>query len=82
MTERIFTTAERKKFEEQAHRRGFQTLRDYVQTLIQQDAERHGEADDELLDPVEGFKQGWADAMEGRMMSHEEFVRRMTEDAD
>jgi hypothetical protein len=37
--------------------------------------------DAELIDPVESFKQGWADAMEGRVMSREEFRRRMREDA-
>ena len=80
MTERIFTPNERKKFEAQARQRGFDTLRDYVQTLLKQDAEQLGE-DNALLDPVEGFKQGWADAMEGRTISREEFRRRMSKDA-
>ena len=38
-------------------------------------------SDDDLIDPAESFKQGWADAHEGRTMSREEFRRRMSEDA-
>jgi hypothetical protein len=38
--------------------------------------------DDELGDPVESFKRGWDDAMNGRTMSREEFRRRMLEDGD
>ncbi|HVU12729.1 MAG TPA: hypothetical protein VHD90_15730 [Phototrophicaceae bacterium] len=37
--------------------------------------------DDQLIDPIEGFKQGWADAMEGRTLSREEFRRRMSSNA-
>lgn len=38
--------------------------------------------DAELDDPVESFRQGWDDAMNGRVMSYEEFERRMRDDAD
>ncbi|MCC6803461.1 MAG: hypothetical protein IT319_11305 [Anaerolineae bacterium] len=87
MAERIFTADEREEYEVQARRRGFQNLRDYLQMLIRQDAELHREppdidADDELDDPVESFKRGWDDAMNGRVMSREEFRRRMQRDAD
>lgn len=44
--------------------------------------ERGDEANDELGDPFENFKQGWDDAMNGRTMSFEEFERRMMEDAN
>lgn len=84
MADRIFTADERQKFEAQAHRRGFKTLRDYLQSLLRQDAEQHGEAAEVEADddPVESFKRGWDDAMNGRTMSYEEFERRMREDAD
>ncbi len=36
--------------------------------------------EEEEISPEESFKQGWADAMEGRTMSREEFRRRMSED--
>jgi hypothetical protein len=84
-SERIFTEDEQQEFEALAQRRGFSSLRGYMRALIKQDAEQHGEAveiDDDLIDPVEGFMEGWADAREGRVISHEEFVRRMNEDAD
>ena len=85
--ERIFTREEQKALEALAHRRGFKSLRDYMQTLIRQDVEQHGEhltvdEDDDLGDPAESFKRGWDDAMNGRTMSREEFRRRMSEDAD
>jgi hypothetical protein len=87
MEEEIFTPDERKQFEALAHQWGFKSLREYVLTYIRQDIQQHGEsvevnADDELDDPIESIKQGWADVREGRVMSHEEFVRRMNEDAD
>lgn len=86
MAENIFTPEERKAYEELAQKRGFNTLRDYMQALIELDAEQHGETadveDDNLDDPVESFRRGWADAMEGRTMSLEEFRRAMEEDDD
>ncbi len=69
MADKLFTPDEQKQFEELARRRGFASLRRYVQTLIQQDAEQHGESvaieADELPDPVESFRTGWAQAMRG-----------------
>ena len=40
------------------------------------------EIEEDDTDPVEGFRQGWADVMEGRTMSWEEMERRLNEDAD
>jgi hypothetical protein len=82
MTEKIFTKDERKAFEKLAQRRGFKSLRKYVQTLIQQDAEQHGEAvdidmDDALDDPVESFRQGWAQAMRGEGTTFEELKQSL-----
>ena len=36
----------------------------------------------DLNDPLESFKRGWDDAMNGRVMSFEDFERRMNEDVD
>ncbi|MEP7292737.1 MAG: hypothetical protein ABI835_13225 [Chloroflexota bacterium] len=82
MTEQIFNAEEGKQLETLAQRRGFKTARDFMQALLKQDAEQHGEAaviesDDELGDPFESFKRGWDDAMNGRVMTYEEFERRM-----
>jgi hypothetical protein len=87
MTEKLFTADERKQLEALAQRRGFKTARDFMRALLKQDAEQHGEADvidaeDELDNPFESFKRGWDDAMNGRVMSYEEFERRMQDDAD
>lgn len=46
------------------------------------DADIDIEIEKDDSDPVESFRQGWADTMEGRVMSWEEFERRMREDAD
>lgn len=81
MTERIFTRDERKAFEELARRRGFNTAREFMHDLLKRDAEQHGETNNDLDDPFESFKRGWDDAMNGRVMSREEFRRRMREDA-
>jgi hypothetical protein len=83
MAENIFTPEERKAYEELAQRRGFNTLRDYMHSLIELDAVQHGETaaveDDALGDPAESFRRAWADAMEGRTMTLEEFRRAMEE---
>ncbi len=80
------TTEEHKRLEELARRRGFNTPDDYVRALVELDAEQHGEAApfeaDESDDPFESFKRGWDDAMNGHVMSREEFRRRMSEDVD
>ena len=85
MAEKIFTPDERKYFEALAHRRGFKSLRKYVHTLIEQDMEQHGESveaetDDELDDPIESFRQGWAQAMRGEGITFEELKRSLEED--
>jgi len=71
MPERIFTASERKAVEAQAHRRGFETLRDYMRTLIETDAAEHGEPPPlkrthaELRD---GIKQGLREALRGEQV--------------
>ncbi len=84
---KMFKTQERESLKSLAKRRGFKSARDYVRALVRQDAKQHGETvdledEDELDDPFESFKRGWDDAMNGRVMSYEEFHRRMTTDAE
>ena len=81
MTDKLFTTSEIKQYEAIARQRGYKSLRDYMRALIERDTEVV-EDDDELLDPEESFRRAWADAMEGRTMTYEEFRRRMLDDAD
>jgi hypothetical protein len=88
-SERILSIEEEKAVEALARRRGFSELREYVRSLIEADAQEHGEElslaedeGDELDDPAESLRRGWEDAMNGRTMSREEFRRRMMSDAD
>lgn len=83
MSDMILSENELEEYEAIAHQRGYKSLRDYMRVLIEKDAETpEVDDDDELLDPEESFRQAWADAMEGRTMSYEEFRRRMHSDAD
>lgn len=66
-----------------AKRRGFPDLTAYVRQLIRDDVSEHdeafdGEADD---DPAERLRQAWRDMKAGRVMTREEFRRRMSSDA-
>jgi hypothetical protein len=79
------TPEEREKFEALAHRRGFRASDDYVRALVEFDAQQHGEAapfetDEELGDPIEGFRIGWAQAMRGETLSEEEFWEAVNDD--
>ncbi len=87
-TDVLITASERKALEALAKRRGFKTLRSYLLTLIEHDAEQYGEStpiaqdNDELPDPVESFRVAWGEAMRGELLSWEEFERQMKSDAD
>ena len=87
MTERIFTAEEQEEVEALARRRGFSQLREYVRTLVEADAQQHGEPmsfaedeDDQLGDPAESFRRGWAQAMRGEFITLEEFRKSMEND--
>lgn len=83
MTDQFFTADEQEQYEAKAHARGFKTLRDYVQALIKRDIEEHeADEDADLEDELEMFRHAWADAMEGRTITYEEFRRRMLSDDD
>lgn len=87
-SERILSIEEEKAVEALARRRGFAELREYVRSLITADAQQHGEDlslvedenDDELPDPAESFRRGWAQAMRGEYMTLEEFRKSMESD--
>ena len=79
------TPEERERIEELAHRRGFQASDDYLRALVDFDAAQHGESapfetDEALGDPVEGFREGWAQAMHGETLSEEEFWEAVSDD--
>ena len=61
------TPKQLEQIQELAKRQGYNDLNEYLRALIEADAKMHGEAleldDDE--DPIEGFREGWRDAMTG-----------------
>ena len=61
------TQEQQQQIELLAQQRGFETSVAYVRSLIESDAKAHGQElvldDDE--DPIEGFREGWRDAMTG-----------------
>jgi Arc/MetJ-type ribon-helix-helix transcriptional regulator len=63
------TPKQRDQIQELAQRQGYEDLDDYLRALIEADAKMHGEAlaldDDE--DPIEGFREGWRDALTGNI---------------
>ena len=85
MSDNIFSPTERQKLEKLARRRGFKSLRGYLQTLIQEDAERNKTtsplaADEEFGDPVESLRTGWSQAMRGDVITLDEFRKSMEDD--
>ncbi len=75
MSENIFTPNEQTEIEALAQRRGFATLRAYMRSLIEQDADQHGELvalDEPSVDEIrEGIKQGLREALRGEYVSLE-----------
>ena len=81
----ILTETENQTLRKLAQRRGYTSPRQYLISLLARDAEQHGEAppieeDDELGDPVEGFRQAWGEAMRGELLTEEEFWKAVAED--
>lgn len=62
------TPEQRQQLEELAQQLGFETPVDYVRSLIETDARAHGQALvlDESEGPLQGFREGWQDAMTGK----------------
>jgi hypothetical protein len=62
------TPEQRKRIEALAQQLGFETPVDYVRSLIETDAKAHGQDldfDEADEDPIQGFREGWHDAMTG-----------------
>jgi len=61
------TAKQREQIQGLAQRQGYDDLDEYLKALIEADAKIHGEdiALDDDEDPVEGFREGWRDAMTG-----------------
>ncbi|MBZ0285142.1 MAG: hypothetical protein K8L97_30695 [Anaerolineae bacterium] len=61
------SSEKRQQLETLAQRQGYDALDDYLRALIEANAKAHGESlnleDDE--DPIEGFREGWRDVMQG-----------------
>lgn len=83
MAENQFTSAEHKRLEAIARRRGFQTAYDYMRALIEVDARQHGESapfETSAEDAAEGFRIGWAQAQRGEILTEEEFWKAVADD--
>jgi molybdopterin-guanine dinucleotide biosynthesis protein A len=80
----MFDKDEQAALEAIARRRGFTSVRQYVLSLVANDAEQHHEAApivaDELDDPVEGLKQALLDVKAGRLLTEEEFWKAVADD--
>lgn len=87
--ENLFSTDERESLEALSKRHGYTSLRDYLRALVTQDVSAVSEAyvvessdADDPIDPIESFRSAWDDAMNGRVISWDEFRRQMLKDAD
>lgn len=62
------TPEQRHQLEVLAQKLGFETSVDYVRSLIETDARAHGQdlTLDDAEDPMQGFREGWHDAMTGK----------------
>ncbi len=75
----LFTTEERAELEALAYARGFGSLREYLQMLVQQDVSQTDSDEDSFGRPSESFQRAWEDASDRRTMSWDEFLRRLGE---
>ncbi len=80
----MFNATEQKTLESMARRRGFQTARDYMRSLVDGDAHQHGEtapfAEDDAIDPAESFRISWAQVQRGEVLTEGEFWDAVSED--
>jgi hypothetical protein len=83
MKDKLFTKRERKAVKVLARSMGYSSLQAYLRSLVEMDAKKHGKPiplnEDILEHPAESFRHAWADAMEGRTMTREEFRQAMEE---
>jgi hypothetical protein len=70
MAGKIFTSNEQRQLESLARRRGFNTAREYMRALLEQDAQQHGDVvpldDEPSAEEIRaGIKQGLREALRG-----------------
>lgn len=84
MAESLFSPNERKAITALARRHGFKSMREYLRSLVEVDAEKRGDPapleGDKLSDPAENFKRAWGEAMRGELLTEEEFWKAVSED--
>lgn len=87
MTDMIFDPNEQTEVEAVAKRRGYAEVRAYLLNLINADAVEHGEEppfDDDIDDDDdyvrEAIKQGLRDALNGNVLTEEEFWKAVGDD--
>ena len=73
------TSDEQARLEELAARRGYAVL-EYLQALIDEDAQKQGETPifedtDDEGDPLDDFRKAWDDIKHDRVMTVEEFLK-------
>lgn len=75
-----FTAEEEAAIEALAQRRGFDDLREYIQSLVTQDAELHGEeaplsTDEDVDELAASFRIAWDQALRGEVLTYDELKR-------
>jgi hypothetical protein len=74
------TSEQESQLESRASERGFTSLADYLLALVEADMSEV-EPDDERIDAVESFKQGWHEAMTDQVITLDQ-MWAMLEDED
>lgn len=71
------TPEQQQRFEEQAKKHGYTALDEYFLALAELAAEAE---EDNIVDPVEGFRLGWRDAMTGNTIPASDLLKALDED--
>lgn len=81
-----FTETEFKTLQALAKQHGYVSIRHYLLALIEHDAEQRDEPppaiedDNDLGDPVENFREAWAQVQRGELLTEEEFWKAIADD--
>jgi hypothetical protein len=76
MSDNLFTSFEYETLDALARYMGFQSLRDYLMALVQQDAKQYGVE----VELDESLRRGWAEAMSESAINYDEFERLILSD--
>jgi hypothetical protein len=63
----------------QAVAHGFESIEDYVRSLLRENEALDDVEDEDDVDPVEAFREGWRDAMQGNYLPVDDIRRRVAE---